>query len=147
MTATPSTTLPDSVCRKRLLLVDDEPAFTRLLKVGLERTGQYEVASCHDSWIALRMATELKPDAILLDIVMPGIDGGDLYRQMQQDPRLRNIPKIMLTALVGSREVSRHGYTTSGGILFIPKLVAISQIHHCLTQLFDGALRSGVGMN
>lgn len=61
--------------KRRILIVDDEPSFVRLLKLNLERTGQFTVKEEHDGTKALPVATEFRPDLILLDMVMPKIDG------------------------------------------------------------------------
>ena len=62
--------------KKRILLVDDEPSITRLLKLNLEQTGDYEVATENVSKAALATAEEFRPDLILLDVMMPDLDGG-----------------------------------------------------------------------
>lgn len=63
---------------KRILMIDDEVAFTNLVKVNLERTGRYEVRVENRPLCALAAALEFKPDAILLDVVMPELDGGQI---------------------------------------------------------------------
>lgn len=131
---------PFAASRKRVLHVDDEPSFTSLLKAGLEKTGHYQVAPCNDPSTAFQMVTDLRPDAILLDLEMPGKDGSELFHDLQADPWLRKIPTIIFTGLICSHEVSGQGYTSCGGMLLMSKLVGIDQIHACLTQLFEGAL-------
>lgn len=142
-----SAPVPSTCFRSRVLVIDDEPGFTHLLKAGLERFGGYEIACCHDSGNALDVAADLRPDIILLDIVMPGKDGTELYRELQEHPELRSVPTIMLTALVCSQDVSWEGYAICGGMLLLSKLAEIGKIHHCLSQVFDGRLRCGLGVN
>jgi CheY-like chemotaxis protein len=125
--------------RKHVLLVDDEPAYTLLLKSGLERTGHYWVEPCNDPERALHMATQMLPDAILLDVLMPGRDGGDIFREIRNDPALRKIPTIMLTSLVCTHEVSWQGYVQSGEMLLMSKMSSISKIHECLSQMIDSS--------
>ena len=126
---------------QRILLIDDEPGFTALLKAGLERIGNYQVVFCNEPNRALRIALEFQPDAILLDVMMPGRDGSDLYREMAAHPILRRIPKLVLTALVGSQEVASHGYAKSGDMILMAKSMALHRIHHCLLQVLAGNLR------
>lgn len=125
-------------CRKHLLLVDDDPAYTLLLKSGLERTGHYRIESCNEPENALHLASQMLPDAILLDILMPGRDGGDIFREMRQNPLLQGIPTIMLTSLVCTHEVSWQGYVRSGEMLLMSKMSSISKIHECLLHMIDG---------
>ena len=64
--------------KKRILIVDDEGSITRLLKLNLEQTGDYEVATENVSKAALAAAEAFRPDLMLLDVMMPGLDGGAL---------------------------------------------------------------------
>lgn len=108
---------------KKILLVDDEAGFTELLKMNLEKSGDYEVRIENDSVNAHLTAKEFKPDIILLDVVMPGMDGGDVQAQMEGDPELRGVPVVMLTALVDSAELSEGAVAQSGSVTVLPKPV------------------------
>ncbi len=108
---------------KKVLLVDDEAGFTELLKMNLEKSGDYEVKIENDSTSAHLTAKDFKPDIILLDVVMPGMDGGDVQAQMEGDPELRNVPVVMLTALVDSAELSEGAVAQSGSVTVLPKPV------------------------
>ena len=70
----------------RILIVDDVPANTRLLEAKLSAE-YYQVASAKDGFEALRMADDWQPDLILLDVMMPGMDGFECCRQLKQDPQ------------------------------------------------------------
>ena len=67
-----------STQRSRILIVDDEKVTTRLLRMTLEQSGKYEVRAENDSKGVVAAAIEFKPDLILLDVIMPGLDGGDV---------------------------------------------------------------------
>ena len=82
----------------RILIVDDVPANTRLLEAKLSAE-YYEVASARDGFEALRMAAEWQPDLILLDVMMPGMDGFECCRKLKDDPATLHIPVVMVTAL------------------------------------------------
>lgn len=111
---------------KKILVVDDEIGFTRLLQMNLEQTGKYSVKVVNDSTKALEAARVFRPDIALLDVVMPGMDGGDLVAQMKADPQLARVPVIMLTALVGKNETSGDALVQSGHLLMLGKPIRLS---------------------
>ena len=84
----------------KVLAVDDDQHFTNMLKMNLERNGEFEVKVVNDPTHALEMARHFKPEVVLLDIIMPKLDGGDVLLQLRQDPELHKVPVIMLTALL-----------------------------------------------
>src|SRR5579884_1535691 len=106
--------------KKRILVVDDERDMTLLVKLNLQKTGRYEVKEENRATRALATAREYKPDLILLDVMMPEMDGGDVLAQFKDDANLRSVPVIFLTATVLKEEVSSQGGTI-GGYPFIPK--------------------------
>jgi CheY-like chemotaxis protein len=116
--------------KQRILIVDDESGFTRLLKLTLERTGRYEVQEENDGTQAWLLAREFKPDIIFLDIVMPKIDGGDVAQQMRSDPMLANVPIVFLTAIVSEKE----GGQEIGGFPFLAKPVSLDAIVRSITE-------------
>jgi CheY-like chemotaxis protein len=117
--------------KKRILVVDDEPKITRLVRLSLELTGQYEVREENCAGHALAAALEFLPDLILLDVLMPGVDGGQLASQLQGSPRFREVPIIFLTAAVTREEVSSHGGYV-GGLPFLAKPVDFPELIGCL---------------
>jgi two-component system, cell cycle response regulator len=82
----------------RILIVDDVAANTRLLEAKLSAE-YYQVASARDGFEALRMAHDWQPDLILLDVMMPGMDGFDCCRRLKDEPTTLHIPVVMVTAL------------------------------------------------
>lgn len=87
----------------RVLIVDDIPANVRLLQAKLE-ADYYEVLTATDGVAALHLAAEAQPDIILLDVMMPGVDGYEVTRQLKNNPDTRHIPVILLTALDGRED-------------------------------------------
>ncbi|MFA4993631.1 MAG: response regulator [Candidatus Omnitrophota bacterium] len=85
--------------KKRVLVVDDETAFLRILKLNLERTGNYEVLTLPGAEDILAQVRAFKPDVILLDIIMSGIKGLDVCEMLNKDPDGARIPIIILSAL------------------------------------------------
>ena len=116
--------------KKRILIVDDESGFTRLLKLTLEKTGRYLVREENDGTRARDTAREFQPDLILLDIVMPKIDGGEVAQKIRSDPKLADVPIIFLTAIVSEKE----GGKTIGGFPFIAKPVSLQAITQCIAE-------------
>src|SRR6195952_5659303 len=82
----------------RILIVDDVSANTRLLEAKLV-TEYYQVTSARDGFEALAAARNWQPDLILLDVMMPGIDGYECCRRLKNDPATMHIPVVMVTAL------------------------------------------------
>jgi CheY-like chemotaxis protein len=132
--ATPTRNPEKSMARK-ILLVDDEAGFTQLLKMNLEKSGGYEVKIENDSMQAVAAARAFMPDAIVLDVVMPGMDGGDVQAQLQTIPSLAKIPVVMLTALVDSTELSEGAVAQAGNQLVLPKPVNLSLLLRVLEEI------------
>lgn len=82
---------------KKILIVDDEPHIVELVRVSLEDC-DYELHDAVDGEEALQMAREILPNLILLDVMLPRMDGFDVCRQLKEDPRTRHIEVILLTA-------------------------------------------------
>ena len=83
--------------KKRILVVDDERHIVRLVQVNLERQG-YEVLTAFDGVEALEKVKNEDPDMVVLDVMMPRMDGFEVLKHLQADPKFQNIPVIMLTA-------------------------------------------------
>src|SRR4051812_21093442 len=81
----------------RILVVDDEPLILKNLEILLAKKGcQVSIASSGRE--GLRKALENPPDAVLLDIVMPDIDGYEICRRLKSEPALRHVPVLLITA-------------------------------------------------
>jgi CheY-like chemotaxis protein len=119
---------------KRVLIVDDEPSFTRLLKLNLEQTGRYEVLEVNWPEDAYAAAQKFKPDVIFLDVMMPRMFGGDVAAQLQAHPALKPIPIVFLTAAVPKHRIEDHDQGVISGFPFLPKPVSVSQILEWLEQ-------------
>ncbi len=91
------------VGKKRLLVVDDEHDMLLAIKLRLEKCG-YEVHTATDGIEGLNLARRLKPDLIILDIMLPKMNGYKVSRFLKFDEEYKHIPVIMLTALAGERD-------------------------------------------
>lgn len=121
------------------MIVDDEAGFTRLLKLTLEGTKRYIVKEENDGSRALATARIFRPELILLDIVMPKMDGGDVARQLGADPILKSVKIIFLTAIVSQKEAGAGGI---GGYPFMAKPVSLAALTAMIEQTLGPAAES-----
>jgi CheY-like chemotaxis protein len=119
-----------TMAKKRILIVDDESGFTHLLKLTLEKAGEYTVLEENDGTHAREAARNFLPDLIFLDIVMPKIDGGDVASQIKSDPVLKNTRIVFLTAIVSKKEEGSIGLI--GGFPFLAKPVTLESLIKCI---------------
>ncbi len=120
--------------KKRVMIIDDESGFTRLLKLTLEKTGSYVVREENDAGQAWLSARDFRPDIIFLDIVMPRMDGGEVAQQIRSDPALASVPIVFLTAIVSENETHRE----LGGFPFLSKPVSLSAINNSIAEHLGG---------
>ncbi len=83
--------------KKRILCIEDEPEMIELIKIILEKRG-FEVKGAVGGKEGIEKAKAEKPDLILLDLMMPEMDGWEVYRQLKTDDELKDIPVIVVTA-------------------------------------------------
>lgn len=103
---------------KKILACDDERHIVRLIQVNLERAG-YAVVTAFDGAEALRKVEAERPDLIVLDVMMPKMDGFEVLKRLQANPETRDIPIIMLTAKAQDADVMR-GWS-SGASAYLTK--------------------------
>jgi len=87
--------------KKKILCIEDEPETTNLVKLILAREG-YEVLGANGGEEGLKMVQAETPDLILLDLMMPDMDGWQVYQHLKEDEETRDIPVIVVTAKVQS---------------------------------------------
>lgn len=85
--------------KSRVMIVDDEEYFLKLIKINLEKTGKYEVMALSSAKDIISQAHKFEPDVILLDILMPKIDGAQACGMLNEDSKGKKIPIIILSAL------------------------------------------------
>jgi two-component system OmpR family response regulator len=123
--------------KKRILAVDDQSRNTRLVKLYLEQTNNYVVREENNPKTALSTAEEFQPDLILLDVMMPGMDGGELAACFKASPKLKTVPIVFLTAVVTKAEVE-DGRGKMGGHSFLAKPVVLTEMAACLKHHLGG---------
>lgn len=105
--------------KKKILIVDDEASILKVLQVYLAKAN-YEVVTTDDGAIGIQKARSLKPDLLILDIMMPKIDGPAIAQAVREYPDTKNTPIIFLTGLLSKNE-QRSERRTEGGDYLIAK--------------------------
>jgi len=118
--------------KRRILIVDNDQNSTQLVRILLERSGPYLVLEENDATKACQSARDFRPDLILLDIIMPGTDGGEVAARIQADPELRNTPIIFLTGLV-TRAEAKGGLRIQGHP-FLAKPISIPELINAIEE-------------
>ncbi len=104
----------------KVLLVDDEADIRRIAALSLSGVGGMEVAQASGGSEGIRMAREDRPDVILLDMMMPGLDGPATFQALRSDPETSAIPVVFLTAKAMSAEVDHLRALGASGVLIKP---------------------------
>ncbi len=91
---------------KRILAVDDDPLVTKLLRINLELSG-YRVEEAWDGESALRVLAEDPPDLVVLDLMMPCVDGWQILQEIRRNETLKDIPVMILSARVHDEDIIR----------------------------------------
>jgi len=128
------TTRPTEITeKKRILVVDDKIIDTQLVKHCLERTNYYVVKEVNDPKKALAAAAEFRPHLILLDVRMPGMDGGALAEAFQADPGFKDVPIVFLTSLLTREEIAGGG-GLGGRFPMLAKPIILPELIACLRE-------------
>ena len=123
--------------KPRILVVDDDVGLSGLIRFLLNKTGRFEVLVENRSAHALAVAREFRPDMILLDVDMPGKDGGDVAMEMQSDGELHSVPIVFLTSLVPRCDGGEHP-VMRGGMPFLSKPVSLKVLLETVDRLLSG---------
>jgi CheY-like chemotaxis protein len=105
---------------KRILLVDDDDDIREVAGISLEAVGGWQVSRASSGVEGIAKALAEAPDAILLDVMMPGIDGPTTFKRLQGHPQTRSIPVILLTAKVQTADRHRFEELGVAGMLTKP---------------------------
>jgi CheY-like chemotaxis protein len=110
---------PQIVARK-ILIIDDEDDIREVAALSLESVAGWQVLTANSGAQGLARAAEHKPDAILLDVMMPGMDGPTTFRELRKNPLTAGIPVLLLTAKVQSTDQRRFADLGVEAVLFKP---------------------------
>jgi len=125
----------------RILIVDDEPKISALISFVLEQTKRFEVRCESRSALALNAAREFRPDLVLLDVDMPGKDGGDVAAEIGKDPELSGVPILFLTSLVSAAEAGEREVMKSG-MPFLSKPVKVKVLIDTVDRLLASRIHA-----
>jgi CheY-like chemotaxis protein len=106
--------------KKRVLIIDDEADLVAMLSLRLKATGLFDVAVAHDGSEGLARAAEFKPDVVLLDNVMPGMDGWEVCRRLRESSDSRDAAVVMMTAGSPQKAREKAQELRLEGLLFKP---------------------------
>ncbi len=120
----------------RILIADDEPNIALSLEFLMQDRG-YTVAIAHNGEDALRLAAEFRPDLVLLDVMMPVINGFEVCRRLRADPLQRGLKILMLTARGRESEVRRG--LSEGADAYLTKPFATRELVAIVSELMAGA--------
>jgi CheY-like chemotaxis protein len=89
----------------RICYVEDDEDIQRIVRMSLERIGKMTVEVVTDPMLAIGKITAFKPDLVMLDWMMPGMDGPTLFRKMKQQPEVSALPVVFITAKAAQRDM------------------------------------------
>lgn len=122
--------------RKRILVVDDEPGVLEIVRTNLEWEG-YQVLEAQDGLEGLKAARQSRPDLVILDVMMPGLNGWQVLQAIEADPDLAGTPVILLTVV--EDDLSRIQGLEMGAVEYICKpfnpLDLVQTVHMVLEEL------------
>ncbi|MDR3726255.1 MAG: response regulator [Terracidiphilus sp.] len=104
----------------RILIIDDEDDIREVAALSLETVAGWDVTTASSGALGLQRAVEYQPDAILLDVMMPGMDGPSTFRELRKNPATAHIPVLLLTAKVQSTDQRRFADLGVNAVLFKP---------------------------
>jgi len=119
--------------KRKILIIDDEKGFTEMLKLNLESTGNYDVRVENDASLAIPTALSFRPDLILLDIIMPSMEGPDVAIEVKNNEHLQDTPIVFLTATVTKEEVDAQEGKI-GGHPFVAKPSTLSVLLNSIEE-------------
>jgi len=128
---------------ERILHVDDEPDIREVSQMALEAVGGFKVTSAASGMEALRQVGDCRPELILLDVMMPGMDGPATLQALRRNPASAGIPIIFMTAKVQQHEVDH--YLALGAIGVIPKPFDPMCLADQIQKIYEGSQRRRAG--
>jgi DNA-binding response OmpR family regulator len=116
-----------------VLICEDEPALRELIRISLD--GEYDFAEAEDGRACLEVAREVQPDLVVLDIMLPGLTGLEVLRELRRDPALEAVPVIVLTAQPATRDDALR----AGANLVMDKPFNVDEISAAVKEVLSGS--------
>jgi CheY-like chemotaxis protein len=105
---------------EKILLVDDDPTVRKLATMSLERVGKWQVVSANSGSEALSLLPSVRPDLVILDVMMPKLDGMSTLKKLRAIPDCEKLPVILMTAKMQDGDISADSDIDIAGIIFKP---------------------------
>jgi CheY-like chemotaxis protein len=105
---------------EQVLLIDDDPSIRKIAEISLSRVGKWRVFLAESGLQALDVVSREQPDVILLDVMMPGMDGPTTLKYLREKPSLSNTPIIFMTAKVQKHEIDTYCQMGAAGVISKP---------------------------
>lgn len=118
-----------------ILVVDDQPHIVRLIQVNLEKEG-YRVATASDGVEGMQKVREVKPNLVILDVIMPRKDGFEMLREIKEDPDLAHIHVVMLTVKAHNADIVEG--LKEGAELYLPKPFHPKELVALVKRVLEG---------
>ena len=121
--------------KRSILVVDDDVDASQMVKMLLEKTGLYAVTLCNRGSEAFQLLHDLRPELLLLDIMMPDADGTEIAGRIQNDEALASTRIVFMTSLVSQKEVRES--SVIGGHPFISKPISAEILVERIKEIFE----------
>ena len=118
---------------KTLLYVEDNPANMTLMQHIIGRMAHIELLTAHNAELGLELAAAKQPDMIIMDINLPGMDGFEALRHLQQDDLIKDIPVIALSANAMEKDIKRG--LAAGFVRYMTKPIIVSEVHAAIEEM------------
>lgn len=105
---------------QRVCYVEDDEDIRKIVRMSLERIGKLTVEVVGDPLLAIEAIKAFKPELVMLDWMMPGMDGPTLYRKMREEPEVRDLPVVFITAKASERELNELRALGAAGTISKP---------------------------
>jgi len=132
-----------TMANKKILIVDDEPDAIEFVIAVLEDLDEFEFISAKDGRVAIQEAKKQLPDLIILDVMMPGLDGFTVFNEIRKIEETKNIPIIMLTGVADKTGIKffqddMKNYFGESPIDYIEKPLDPERLQNIVASLFNG---------
>ena len=119
--------------KKKIMVVDDEEAIGQIVKLILEESGEYIVKSLTMGSTAVSVASEFRPNLIFLDMMMPDMDGSDVFNALRENKNTKDIPVVFMTAMATDEEMNNN-VGIVGGHPLLAKPATTEKLIKCIKK-------------